>query len=107
MEDALTPIVVGRHGDQLVVHIIYIFQGYASPSLVVGIEMGELYTENSRLNLVETRISAAIVEDVFARRAVVGYRTEKRCKCLVVGGDGSSIAEGSEVLAWIETVAYY
>ena len=106
VEDALTPIVVGRHGDQLVVHIIYIFQGYASPSLVVCIEMGEFHTENSRLDLIETRISAAMVEDIFARRTIVGKCAEECGKLFIVSRYCSAIAQCTKIFSRIETVAY-
>ena len=107
MEHIVVAVFCRRHGDEWVAYLPYKTLGCIAAKGIVGIEVFQLHAQHSSLQLVETAVATAIVEDVFARRAVVGYRTEKRCKCLVVGGDGSSIAEGSEALAWIETVAYY
>ena len=45
-----------------------------------------------------------IREDVLASRAIVGDGTENIGKSIVAGGDGTGIAEGSEVLTRVEGV---
>ena len=46
-----------------------------------------------------------MVEDVFARRAIVGDATHGGCQLLVVGGHGAGIAQSAEVLTGIEAVS--
>ena len=105
VEDALLPIVVGWQAEQRVVNLLNISQGNASPSLVLCIKISQLDIEDGSLYLVEATVSSAMVEDILPRRAVVGERTEKAGKLLIVGSYGTTIAQSAKILAWVEAVA--
>lgn len=105
VEDALLPIVVGWQAEQRVVNLLNISQGNVSPTLVLCIKISQLDIEDGSLYLVEATVSSAMVEDILTRRAIVGKRTEKAGKLLVVSGYGTTIAQSAKILAWVEAVA--
>ena len=105
VEDALLPIVVGWQAEQRVVNLLNISQGNVSPTLVLCIKISQLDIEDGSLYLVEATVYSAMVEDVLPRRAVVGERTEKAGKLLIVGSYGTTIAQSAKILAWVEAVA--
>ena len=105
VEDALLPIVVGWQAEQRVVNLLNISQGNVSPTLVLCIKISQLDIEDGSLYLVEATVSSAMVEDILTRRAVVGERTEKAGKLLIVGSYGTTIAQSAKILAWVEAVA--
>ena len=105
VEDIVMPVFPGGHGQERIVHLFYISQGYLAPATVVGIQMAQFHIEHCCLNLVETTVATTIVEDVLARRTVIGKCAECVGKELVVCGYGSPVAEGAEILSGIETVA--
>ena len=72
---------------------------------VVGIEMPQFHAEHGGLQLVDARVAPLIVVYIFLMTAVVAQGADDGCELIVAGGDGSCIAEGSEVLARIEAVA--
>lgn len=106
VENALLPIVVGWQAEQRVVNLLNISQGNVSPTLVLCIKISQLDIEDGSLYLVEATVSSAMVKDVLPRRAVVGERTEKAGKLLIVGSYGTTIAQSAKILAWVEAVAY-
>lgn len=105
VEDALLPIVVGWQAEQRVVNLLNISQGNVSPTLVLCIKISQLDIEDGSLYLVEATVSSAMVEDILTRRAIVGKRTEKAGKLLIVSSYGTTIAQSAKILAWVEAVA--
>ena len=105
VENALLPIVVGWQAEQRVVNLLNISQGNVSPTLVLCIKISQLDIEDGSLYLVEATVSSAMVEDILTRRAIVGKRTEKAGKLLIVGSYGTTIAQSAKILAWVEAVA--
>ena len=72
---------------------------------VVGVEVAELDGEDGRLDFVEAAVATAVLEYIFAGRAVVGEGADGAGEVGIVGGHGAAVAQGAEVLAGVEAVA--
>ena len=88
-----------------VLHIIYIYIGDFPSSTVGLVEVRQLCVEDGGLDFVEAAVAAHVVEDVVARRAVVAQGAHHVGQFVVVGGHGSGISKGPEVLRGVEAVA--
>ena len=79
-------------------------RNFLSAAVVIG-KIFQLNAQQRRLYLVYAAVSATMVENVFACRAVVAERTDSVCQLVVVGGNGTRIAHSAEIFARIETVS--
>ena len=64
--------------------------------------MAQLDAEEGGLEGVEAAVVARDLVDVFEVGAVVAQPAQARGELGIVGGDGTAVAEGAEVLAGIE-----
>ncbi len=101
MEDT---VVVAWVSDERVLDVVDVETRNLASTRIVSIEILQPDSEGSSLDFVEAGIATLIREDVLASRAIVGDGTENIGKSIVVGGNGSGIAEGSEVLTRVEGV---
>ena len=67
--------------------------------------MRKLCQENSGLDLVHSAVATFVIEDVFARRAVIADGLDYLSQFVVISGDSTCIAESSEVLCGVERVS--
>ena len=72
---------------------------------ILLIEMGKSHIEYSRLYLVHPRVAPLIVEHVFGRRPIVAQRTDDSGQFVIVGCDGTRIAQGTKIFRWIEAMS--
>lgn len=71
---------------------------------IVLVQMAELDIQHGSLDLIQPTVATDILEDVLTGGTVVGKGTDGVCQLLVVGGHGTGIAKGSEILARIEAM---
>ena len=71
---------------------------------IVGIKLLQFIQENGRLPFIHAAIKAAIVILIARSLPIIGYAADRKRQSLVVGGDGTCIAQRAEVLTGIETV---
>ena len=71
---------------------------------IVSIKLLQFIQENGRLPFIHATIKAAIVIRIALSLPIIGYAAHRKRQSLVVGGDGTCIAQRAEVLAGIETV---
>ena len=91
-----------RHLHQGVRHLFDVAAGNLSATVVVGIKATELYTEYGGLYFVEAAIDAFCLMNIFLARAVVGQCAYGAGKQAIARHHGSTIAQSSEILTWIE-----
>ena len=66
--------------------------------------MTELDRKSSCLYLVHTTVTAKVIMDILTGSTVVGYSTNGGSQLLVIGRNGTSISQGTKILAWIEAM---
>ena len=101
--------------DAVAVRLNYAHEGIAYFSLVAGsnvlatlvgcIEMGQFGKKDGCLDFVDARVTTKIVEDIVTRRAVIAKGSNDISQFSIIGGDGTCIAKGTEVLGGIETMS--
>ena len=96
--------LVGGYGDVGAADGVAVDLRDGSAMVVPLVQVGQLDIEDGCLHLVEAAVDSSVGEDVVAVAAVVGKGTDAVGKVGMVGGDGSCIAEGTEVLRGIEAV---
>ena len=85
--------------------VSFIAGGYLLATLVVGIKMTQLDVEDGGLQFVDTRVATQIVVHVFLMTSVIAQGTNDISQFVIVSGHGTSIAQCTQVLAWIERVS--
>ena len=73
--------------------VLVIVVSYLLTMAVVIVQMAQLRIEDSSLDFVQTTVAALVFEDVFTRRTIIGNGSYAVGQLLVVGGDGSGIAQ--------------
>ena len=91
--DVLCIVQQPGHADERMVQVLVIVVGYLLTMAVVIVQMAQLYIEDSSLDFVQTTVAALVFEDVFTRRTIIGNGSYAVGQLLVVGGDGSGIAQ--------------
>ena len=71
---------------------------------IVSIKLLQFIQENGRLPFIHAAIKAAIVILIARSLPIIGYAADRKRQSLVVGGDGTCIAQRAEVLTGLETV---
>ena len=71
---------------------------------IVGVKLLQFIQENSRLPFIHAAIKTTIVIRIALSFPIIGYAAHRKRQSLIVGGDGTCIAQRAEVLAGIETV---
>ena len=71
---------------------------------IIFYQIIQLYIQYSSLNLVQTAITTCIFEHILLLRAVVSQRTNSSSQLRIIGSNSTTIAKGTKVLTWIETV---
>ena len=71
---------------------------------IISIKLLQFIQENVRLPFIHAAIKAAIVIRIARSLPIIGYAAHRKRQSLIVGGDGTCIAQRAEVLAGIETV---
>ena len=90
--------------DDGIVDVGGVVGGDGAAAGIVVVKVFQLDREDSGLQLVEAGVATDVVEDIFAGGAVVGDGTDGGGEKVIVGGDGTGVAEGAEVLAGVERV---
>ena len=101
MVDAARPV---RQSHQGVADMVNIIIGYSLPAGVVSIQILQFYAQDCSLDIVKTRITALIVEDILRGRAIVGDTPDDLSQLIIVGSDCATIAQRAKVLSRIETM---
>ena len=91
--DVLCIVQQPGHADERMVQVLVIVVGYLLTMAVVIVQMAQLHIENGRLDFVQAAVAALVFEDLFTRRTVIGNGSYAVGQLLVVGGDGSGIAQ--------------
>ena len=71
---------------------------------IVGVKLLQFIQENCRLPFIHAAIKATIVIRIALSLPIIGYAAHRKRQSLIVGGDGTCIAQCAEVLAGIKTV---
>lgn len=104
-EDMIDAVTFGANdAHKGIADFAFVAGGNLFSSLVIGIEVAQLDIEYGGLKLVDARVTALVVMHVFLVTAVVAQGTNDLSQLSNVGGDGTSITQCAEVLAWIEAV---
>ena len=90
--------------NECVGNICLIYLCYLLTTGIILIKILQFDGQDSRLQFVKTRVATNIVEDILTRGPIVGNGTNGLSQLIIIGRDGTSIAKGTQVLSWIETV---
>lgn len=106
-EEVIDVLSIGqarRQGDERVLDMVVVVVGYLLTMGVVLVQMAQLDIQDSCMEFVQTAVATDILEHILTGGAIVGKGTDGVCQLFVVGGHGTAIAKGSEVLARIEAM---
>ena len=81
-----------------------ILVGNSFAECIVGIKLLQFIQDNGRLPFIHAAIKAAIVAHKGRSAAIIGYAAHRKRQSLIVGSDGTCIAQCAKVLAGIEAV---
>ena len=98
-------VAIGKQSHEVVAYFSFIKGSNVLATLVGCIEMLQFYGEDGGLDLVDARIAAKVIEDVFLCGTVVAEGLYGLGEFIVVGGHSTSIAQRTKVLARIERMA--
>ena len=88
-----------------ILNLTDIARGYLFATFVVDIKISQLDIKNGCLQFINTRITTCIIMNIFLMTTIITQGADDVGQLCVIGGDGSCIAQGSQVLARIERMA--
>lgn len=66
VEYTVPPIIVRRHHEQRITHLVHISPGHDAPTLIILIKIAQLDTEHGGLQLVHTAVASLVPEHILS-----------------------------------------
>ena len=104
MIDIVPLVHQARQTNRLVLDVMIVGTRNGLSPAVVFVQIVQFHIQDGRLHFVQTAVASLVGRHVFLRKPVVGNAADDLCQFLIVGGHSTTITQGSEVLARIETM---